>query len=102
MPIEHFHKSHDPPVPYPTIQFENGNVHISALNGAFWDVGQVHFGIVSLVYYCCMLHGPCAFPYLMYTYVCMCGHYSDVIMSAMASPNHRRLDCLLILSFRRK
>ena len=31
---------------------------------------------------------------------CWCFHYSDVMMRAMASQNHRRLDCLLNCLFR--
>ena len=37
------HLSH---IPQCTIQ--NRNVHISVLNGALWDMGQVHYGIMNL------------------------------------------------------
>ena len=36
-----FHKSQNVPVPYP-------RMHISVLNGAFWDMEQVHSGISEL------------------------------------------------------
>ena len=71
MSIDQFHKSHDAPVPYSTMlhseqkctnftnlkmhlfdipqcSIENWNVHISVLNGALWDIGQVHSGICEL------------------------------------------------------
>ena len=37
------HLSHNP---QHTIQ--NKNVHISVLNGALWNMGQVHFGICEI------------------------------------------------------
>ena len=37
---------HLPYIPQCTIQ--NRNVHISVLNGALWDMGQVHCGISEI------------------------------------------------------
>ena len=37
------HRFPNAPIPYPTIQ--NRNVHISVLNGALWDMRQMHCGI---------------------------------------------------------
>ena len=39
-----FHKSHNAPVPYPSIQYRN--VHISVLDGRLWDMEQVHSGSI--------------------------------------------------------
>ena len=44
-PIYQIHKSHNTPVPYPQCTIQNRNVHISVLNGALWDMGQVCCGI---------------------------------------------------------
>ena len=32
----------------PQCSIQNGNVHISILNGAWWDIEQVHFGICEI------------------------------------------------------
>ena len=72
--IDQSHKSHNAPVPYPMMHhseqkcahfcytnptmhlshipqytIQNRNVHISVLNGALWDMKQVHCGICELL-----------------------------------------------------
>ena len=39
---------HKFPVPYPQCIIQNSHVHISVLNGALWDMGQVHCGIFKI------------------------------------------------------
>ena len=51
--IDQIHKSHNAPVLYPTVHHSEENVHIFVLNGALWDMGQVHLGFVRLVYWIC-------------------------------------------------
>ena len=47
--IDQIHKTQNAPVPYPTIvDIQNRSRHISALNGALWDVEWVHPGICEL------------------------------------------------------
>ena len=40
--------SHIPQCTVPHSTFQNRNVHISVLDGALWDVGQVHCGICEI------------------------------------------------------
>ena len=49
--IVEYHKCHNAPVPCPTMHHseQNTNVHISLLNDALWDIGQVHCGICDTV-----------------------------------------------------
>ena len=37
---------HQSNIPQCTIQ--NRNVHVSVLNGALWDMGEVHYGICEI------------------------------------------------------
>ena len=47
--IDLIDKSHNAPLPYPTMHHSEQNVHISVLNGVFlWDMGQVHHGICEI------------------------------------------------------
>ena len=48
--IELLHKSQNAPVPYPTLLHSEQklDVHISVLNGAMWDVEEVHSGICEI------------------------------------------------------
>ena len=46
--IDQFNKSQNAPAPYPQCPIQNRNVHISVLNGALWDMKQVHSGICEL------------------------------------------------------
>ena len=39
------HVSPNAPVPYPTYTIQNRNVHITVMNGALWDMEQVHCAI---------------------------------------------------------
>ena len=46
--IEPLHKSHNAPVPYPTMQHFNRNVHVCTFllqNGALWDICLIHFWV---------------------------------------------------------
>ena len=61
------HLSH---IPQFTIQ--NRNVHISVLNGALWDMGQVHCGICELGQYYVMWiykHHSIAVKHTIYVYI---------------------------------
>ena len=40
--IDQVHKSHNAPIHTPQCTIHNRNVHISVLNGALWDMWQVH------------------------------------------------------------
>ena len=42
------HKSHNAPFHIPQCTIQNRNVHISVLNGALWDMEQVHYGICEI------------------------------------------------------
>ena len=46
--IDQIRKSYNASVPYPTITRLKINMHISVLNGALWDMGQVHCGICEI------------------------------------------------------
>ena len=46
--IEQFHKSQNAPVPYPTILHSEQKCAHFCLNGALWDMEQVHSGICEL------------------------------------------------------
>ena len=50
--IDLIHKSHNPPVPYPTMHHsvqKYRHVPISVLNGALWDMELMHCGICEIV-----------------------------------------------------
>ena len=46
--IDLINKSHNTPVPYPTMPHQNIDVHISGLNGTLWDIEQVYHGICEI------------------------------------------------------
>ena len=48
--IDLIHKSQHAPVPYPTMLHSEQklDVHISVLNGALWDVEELHYGICEI------------------------------------------------------
>ena len=46
--IDLIHKSQNAPVPYPTMLLSDKNVQISVLNGALWDMEQVHSWIYEV------------------------------------------------------
>ena len=60
-PIDQFHKSHNPPVPYPTmLHSEQKCAHFCSECGTLWDMEQVHSGICELcrliiitLHWCC-------------------------------------------------
>ena len=52
--IELIKKSKNAPVPYPTMPHSEQNMHISVLNGAWWDMEHVHYGICEngILHFC--------------------------------------------------
>ena len=47
--VDLIHESHSAPVLYPTMHYAEQKWHISDLNGALWNMGQVHCAICDVV-----------------------------------------------------